>query len=68
MNTHLYLRASTKDQDAGRALASLQQFASKHGLTVIGTYAENISGTKLDRPQLNALIDAAKRGDCRLVE
>lgn len=68
MNTHLYLRASTKDQDAGRALASLQQFAIDHGLTVVGTYAENISGTKLDRPQLNALLDAAKPGDCLLVE
>lgn len=68
MKAHLYLRASTKDQDAERALATLQQFATEHGLSIIGTYTENISGTKLNRPQLNALLDAAQPGDVLLVE
>ncbi|MFP6850776.1 MAG: recombinase family protein [Pseudomonas sp.] len=65
---HLYLRASTKDQDAERALVSLQHFARDHNLSVIGTFTENISGTKLDRPALNALLDAAQVGDVLLVE
>ncbi len=68
MNAHLYLRASTKDQDADRALASLQAFAEEHSLNVVSTHSENISGTKLDRPALNTLLDSAKAGDVLLVE
>jgi len=68
MNTHLYLRASTKDQDCNRALAFLEQFAQEHNLTIVSRHAENISGTKLDRPALNALLDGAKPGDCLVVE
>ncbi|MGR6586030.1 recombinase family protein [Stutzerimonas sp. R75] len=68
MNAHLYLRASTKDQDADRALASLQAFAIEHSLNVASTHSENISGTRLDRPALNTLLDSAKAGDVLLVE
>jgi len=68
MNTHIYLRASTKDQDAERALALLQQFASDHRLNVVATHAENVSGTTLERPALNTLLNSAKAGDVLLVE
>ena len=68
MNTHLYLRASTKDQDANRAKVALEQFATEKGLRIVTTYAENISGTKLNRPQLMALLDTAASGDVLLVE
>lgn len=68
MNTHLYLRASTKDQDANRAKASLEQFAATHNLTIAGTYAENISGTKLNRPELMRLLETAKPGEVLLCE
>jgi DNA invertase Pin-like site-specific DNA recombinase len=68
MNAHLYLRASTKDQDANRAKASLEQFAANHNLTIAGTYAENISGTKLNRPELMRLLDTAKPGEVLLCE
>lgn len=68
MNAHLYLRASTKDQDANRAKATLESFANDKGLSIVGVYAENISGTKLDRPQLLALLDTAAKGDVLLVE
>jgi len=67
-SAHLYLRASTKDQDAERALSTLQSFAREHGLAVASTHAENISGTKLERPALIALLDGAKAGDVLLVE
>lgn len=68
MNAHLYLRASTKDQDASRAKAALELFAGERGLSIVGVYAENISGTKLNRPELLSLLDTAEPGDVLLVE
>jgi DNA invertase Pin-like site-specific DNA recombinase len=68
MNSHLYLRASTKDQDANRARAALESFALEKGLSIVGVYAENISGTKLNRPELLALLGKAEIGDVLLVE
>lgn len=68
MNAHLYLRASTKDQDALRAKASLEAFASDKGLSIAGIYSENISGTKLNRPELMRLLGTAERGEVLLVE
>lgn len=68
MNSHLYLRASTKDQDALRAKASLEAFAAEKGLTIAGIYSENISGTKLNRPELLRLLETSKPGDVLLVE
>lgn len=68
MNAHLYLRASTKDQDANRARVALEAFAADKGLTIVDVYSENISGTKLNRPELMRLLDTAKSGDVLLVE
>ena len=68
MNAHLYLRASTKDQDANRAKVALELFAAEKGLSIVGVYAENISGTKLNRPELLTLLDTAESGDVLLVE
>jgi DNA invertase Pin-like site-specific DNA recombinase len=68
MNTHLYLRASTKDQDANRAKTSLEKFAVDNGLTIAGIYSENISGTKLERPELLRLLETAKPGEILLCE
>lgn len=68
MNTHLYLRASTKDQHADRAQAALEAFAAEKGLKVVGVYAENISGTKLNRPELMRLLDTASPGEILLCE
>ena len=56
MTTRIYVRASTKDQDAERALDDLRDFAQ----TIqddVKEYVENESGTKLDRPVLNKLLD-----------
>lgn len=67
MTVRIYVRASTKDQDAERALESLKEFASTiNGVTV--EYIENESGTKLDRPVLNQLLADAENGDTLLVE
>lgn len=67
MTTRIYVRASTKDQDAERALADLKNFA----LSIKGDvneYIENESGTKLDRPVLNQLLEDSSNGDTLLVE
>lgn len=68
MNTRIYLRASTKDQDAERALADLNNLnhSLKLGNSVV--YIENYSGTKLERPELNRLLQEANQGDTLLVE
>ena len=68
MNTYMYLRASTKDQDALRAKALLEAFAADKGLVISGAYSENILGTKLERPQLLALLNIAEKGDVLLIE
>lgn len=63
----IYVRASTKDQNAERALADLIKFSKSYSKKNIA-YIENYSGTKLDRPQLTKLLDDAKQGDILLVE
>lgn len=67
MNTRIYVRASTKEQNAERALDSLRAFAAGLGHSVT-EYIENHTGTKLERPQLNKLLDESKDGDILLVE
>ena len=63
----IYLRASTKDQDAERVLNELihfsQAFSTQHEV-----YCENISGTKLERPALNKLLSDAASKDILLIE
>lgn len=63
-----YLRASTKDQDAGRARADLERFATERGLAVAAWYEENESGATLKRPELERLIRDCQPGDVLLVE
>lgn len=63
-----YLRASATDQDASRARADLERFASERGLKVAAWYQENESGATLERPELFRLIADASEGDVLLVE
>lgn len=65
---HLYLRASTQDQDANRARADLLAFASNRNYEVLGVYADNFSGTKLHRPELHRLLANAEPGQILCVE
>ena len=68
MNTRIYLRASTKDQDSERALQILQDLNQNLNLGETIVYVENYSGTKLNRPELNKLLSEANQGDTLLVE
>lgn len=67
MTVRIYVRASTKDQDAERALSDLITFSLDYGNSYV-EYIENHSGTKLDRPELNRLLSEAVQGDILLVE
>lgn len=68
MAIRAYLRASTKEQNAERAKQSLKDFMAGYGKIVDVWYVENESGAKLDRPELNRLIDDSKKGDILLLE
>lgn len=68
MRVWAYLRASTKQQDADRALNELEAFAHSHDLKVSKYFKENESGASLQRPQLFLLLEIAERGDILLCE
>jgi DNA invertase Pin-like site-specific DNA recombinase len=68
VNARAYLRASTGEQDAGRAREQVKGFAAERGLPIVGTYVENESGAKLARPELFRLIADSKPGDVLLIE
>jgi DNA invertase Pin-like site-specific DNA recombinase len=68
MFVRAYLRASTKQQDATRAKAQLEAFASERNLHIAAFYVENESGASLERPALFELIADASAGDILLIE
>lgn len=68
MKIHAYLRASTEQQDAARALEAINQFAASVGHTITATFIENVSGATLNRPELSRLLEQAEAGDVLLVE
>ena len=68
MFVRAYLRASTSEQDAQRARDMLDRFALEHKVIICNYYAENESGTRLDRPELFRLIKDSRPGDVLLIE
>src|SRR5664279_5071708 len=68
MLARAYLRASTSAQDATRARAQVEAFATERELNIVGTYVESESGAKLARPELFRLIADSKPGDVLLIE
>ena len=67
MTIRIYVRASTKEQDAERALSDLIQFSQSYGSEYVD-YIENECGTKLNRPILNQLLNESMPGDILLIE
>ena len=63
-----YLRASTTEQDANRAKNELREFITGFNKRMAGYYIENQSGTKLERPELNKLIEDSETRDVVLIE
>jgi DNA invertase Pin-like site-specific DNA recombinase len=68
MHARAYLRASTDEQDASRARGAIEAFAANHDLTIVGTFIENESGARFDRPELFRLLADSRPGDVLLVE
>ncbi len=65
----VYLRASTQDQNAERAKELLSRFVSSDMNDADCVYyIENVSGTKLERPELNRLLNESEANDILLVE
>lgn len=62
----MYLRASCKDQDAERVFSEPTHFSQAFS-TQYEVYCENISGTKLERPALNKLLNDAAAKDILLI-
>lgn len=63
-----YLRASTADQDANRARNELQAFVHEHNVRIASFYTEQLSGAKLERAELERLIEDSHQGDVLLIE
>jgi DNA invertase Pin-like site-specific DNA recombinase len=68
--TALYLRVSTADQKPDLQYDGLRDYAERSGLVIVGDYCDvAVSGRREGRPQLNALMTAARKRqfDCVLV-
>lgn len=63
-----YLRASTTEQDATRALDTINTFAIERGLNICNYYIENESGSRLERPELFRLLKDCQQNDILLIE
>ncbi|MBY2969513.1 recombinase family protein [Rhizobium leguminosarum] len=68
MFVRAYLRASTKEQDAMRARAQLEDFAREKGFPIAAYYVENESGASLKRPELFRLLGDCSPNDVLLIE
>ncbi len=68
--TALYLRISTADQKPDLQFDGLRSYAERAGFEIVGEYLDTaVSGRKQGRPQLDALMKAARNYefDCVLV-
>jgi DNA invertase Pin-like site-specific DNA recombinase len=58
----LYSRTSTLDQDPLMQLGELREFAANKGFQVVGEYTDHgFSGVKARRPELDRMMDDARR-------
>ena len=63
MRTAIYCRVSTLDQNPQTQLLDLEQLASQRGFKVVKVYTDHgISGTRTERPGLDAMLADARRG------
>ncbi len=66
--TALYLRVSTPDQKPDLQEDGLAAYADRAGLAVVGVYCDHaVSGRKMGRPQLNALMKSARNREIECV-
>lgn len=64
----LYCRVSTQEQSAQMQLDALREYAKHRGLEIVAEFIDHgISGTKDSRPELNKLMDAARKRQIDMV-
>lgn len=63
----LYLRVSQEDMKLENQVPHLERIAAARDLEIVFCYAERMSGSKRNRPALDAMMVAAKRGDFDVV-
>ena len=64
MFVRAYLRASADQQDATRARAALDAFASERGLRIAARYVENESGATCNAPNSSGFWPTVSRVTC----
>jgi DNA invertase Pin-like site-specific DNA recombinase len=59
----IYARVATVDkgQDPETPLMALRAYAERRGFQIVGEYSDYASGTREDRPQYRALVEAARQ-------
>lgn len=57
----IYARVSTRDQDTANQISELREYAAATGYELSAEFVEIESGAKADRPQLRAMLEAARR-------
>ena len=68
VRTVLYLRVSTADQKPDLQYDGLKSYAERAGFMIVGEYLDTaVSGRKQGRPQLDALMKAARNYECDCV-
>jgi len=63
-----HIRASTKIQDAIKAINTIIHFANNSNLPITAFFTENESSAKLEHPELFRLLDRAQTSDIILIE
>ena len=66
----IYARVSTVDkgQDPETQLMALRAYAERRGFAIVGEYIDFASGTREDRPQYQALLEAARKRQLDVVD
>lgn len=57
MKTVIYARVSSQQQDFERQIEELKRYAELNCFEVVGVYSEKISGSKIDREELERMIN-----------
>ena len=60
MQVAIYARVSTADQNHELQIRELEDYAARHGWTIVERYQDTISGAKSSRPELNRLMADAR--------
>lgn len=67
MKVALYARVSTREQTTDNQLIRLRQVAALRDYDIIGEYLDIASGADPKRPQMEAMLKAAKKGEIQRI-